>query len=190
MTDDPLTTLLQQADAVAGRSADAIADLPSRIRRLAARRHRRVRAVGAVTAGVFALSMAAVFNFSKVPADLPAPPLENVAEMRAEIARLQSEADMSTRVVRLTLAIREERARLAELKREFEQPDPVRAARAQLEETASVLVFQADTLYRTPALRSSAVRSYRRAIELFPTTQSARLARARLVAIEQNQGET
>jgi hypothetical protein len=119
----------------------------------------------------------------------PQPEVET-GEALAEIARLRAEGDLRIKVISRTLAIQQRELRLAQLEREAAQPDPLRVAQAQVEETASILVHHAERLHRTFDLQASAIDSYRRTIDLFPQTRSAQTARARLVELLAKQGDS
>jgi tetratricopeptide (TPR) repeat protein len=84
-------------------------------------------------------------------------------------------------------ADRQER-RLAALNAELASiPDPVREMDAQVDKTASLLIYQADRLYKELNQTESAVAQYKEVIQLFPKNRWADVARERLAEIEQRQ---
>jgi hypothetical protein len=202
MSTDPLEDMLRLADAAAGSPSPLPADLPGRVRHLAGRR-RPVR-IGGTAAVVCVATFLLLYSIpaprpdgrSGVVRVSPQPEVQNGEALAdaeralAAIARLRAEGDLRMEVARRTLAIQQRELRLARLEREAAQPDPLRLAQAQVEETASILVHHADRLHRTFDLQASAIDSYRRTIDLFPQTRSAQTARARLVELQAKQGDS
>ncbi len=203
MATDPLEKLLRRADALAGLPSALPADLPRRVRHLAERR-RRVRIAGSTAAAACLAAFLLLYGVSaprpdggdgvvQVTPQHEAQPGEALADaewVRAEIARLRAEGDLRLEIIRRTLAIQQQQARLADLERELAQPDPLRLAQARVEEAASILVHQADQLHRTLSSPEAAFASYRHTIELFPRTHSAQIARARLAELRAKQGDS
>jgi hypothetical protein len=68
-------------------------------------------------------------------------------------------------------------------------PEPTAAVDQQLEQAASLIVYQADRLRKEMNLPAEAIRSYRSAIELFPETRAAQAARARLDEMNASRGD-
>lgn len=194
MEGDPLKRILQEADAAAGTPPHVPEDLARRVPELAVRR-RRVR-FGLSAAAALALAVGAT-SLLWEPAGLPEPrngfeaPVvlkpgdrPDVADLRAEIERLGREADWRLAVARRTQEILEQMRRAEALRQQEPVPDPVAAARREVDRAAYVLVRQADRMCREMDLCDSAVVKYRRVVELFPDTPWATVARQRLGEIE------
>lgn len=174
MNHDKLDQLLRDADA-ADASPAIDASLAGRVR-ARAKRQRRIRGMGA---GVIATAAVVVFGWAMWP-DVPrspAPrfvqstqplvPITSVADLRAELTALSSEADRLTAEAEALWAAERPAYRA-----------PRRAAigvDVQVERAAFTMVYQAA---RMPA--SSAADVYRQVSQVFPDTPSAQVARQRL----------
>ena len=108
---------------------------------------------------------------------------EEAARLRDEIARLEAEAARAMAAVEL-LELRERHARVeARLAEVLRRPDPDRWVQAETERAAATLVAGGDRMVRELNLTESGAALYRRAIELFPETPGAEIARQRLARL-------
>src|SRR5690606_28656263 len=109
-------------------------------------------------------------------------------DVRREIARLRMEAEQRLRLIEAFRSQQSIRTRIAALEREVATPlpDPRAAARASLERAAQTLVAQGDRLLHELKLSRAARQRYRRAVELYPETPSAGVARWRLRRMDQS----
>jgi hypothetical protein len=107
----------------------------------------------------------------------------------ADLQRLRAGADLSAQVVKRTEASRRNRLRTIQIRRAELKPEPVSAVRAQMDGAAFLMVRHADRMYEELGLTASAIREYRRVLELFPDSRWARTARERLASLEQEQGD-
>ena len=185
MTGHTLEHLLRQVDQAAARPAPLPADLADRVIRQD-RRRRAAKLGGALVVLLAATGVAAVlFQAPGAPAApvrlTEAPP---AAPVPAEIDSEEAQVESRLVVVEHLLAREQQRRRLARAQAIIARPDPLERLDRQLEQTAFVIVAQADRKVRQWNLTSSAARDYRRVIELFPRTRWATVARARLIAIE------
>ncbi len=201
MDRDPLIDLLRAADRAAGRPPRMPNDLAARVRRAALVRERPRMGIGLVAASlVFAAGLIWVIQTARpiTPAKQGKTLAEartadfDEASLRTEIARLRAQAEAQLAVIDRLHANQKRRAQLAALRRPLtgtlrSYPRPVRD---ELENTAFVIVNHADQLRDELGLNDAAQRSYRRAIQLFPDSRWAEVARQRLNESEHTQGET
>ena len=182
MTGHTLEHLLRQVDQAAARPAPLPADLADRVIRQA-RRRRAAKLGGALVVLLAATGVAAVlFQAPGAPVRLTeAPP---AAPVPAEIDSTEAQVKSRLVVIEHLLAREKQRRRLARAQAIIARPDPLERLDRQLEQTALVIVAQADRKVRQWNLKGSAARDYRRVIELFPQTRWAAVARERLTAIE------
>ena len=77
------------------------------------------------------------------------------------------------------------RSRLEELEAKLARiPDPLEQMQRQADKTAFTLVYQANRMYGELNQKDSAIRTYKRVIELFPQSKWADVARRRLLEIQ------
>jgi hypothetical protein len=197
MSDELLRRLLQQADATAGPPPRIGDHLAARVRGRVLRRRRVAFRLSAAAAIVLAAGVTVLMSYSPTRrgplAGAGIARSEPVAtphgDVRAELARLDREAEIRIAVARRTAEILTQR-RLAE-SRTLQQPaiaDPVADAQREVEQAAYTLVSQADRMCRDMNLCATAVVNYQRVVELFPETPWATVARQRLEEIK-NKGE-
>ena len=104
---------------------------------------------------------------------------EDVARLRAEIARLGAQAEKTRQTVGQLLGAQRRWELASETQRERETLNPWELARIEVEKTAFLLVDFADER-ATGAEGEFPADAYRRVIELFPDTNAARKARGKL----------
>ncbi len=125
------------------------------------------------------------------PDPRPMPPRLSAADLqrlRAEIAALDAEAEQRLRRVRQMTRRQLLHDRLYEVLSETQPPDPLEAARIQIETTALLLVDHAE--YRAAAAGSDATAAqYRQVLELFPHAAAAKVAQERLDQLSIEKGD-
>lgn len=210
MPHDPIADLLREADRATGPAPTAPADLADRVRRLERRQH-KLRVVGSSIAALLVLSVGTVALVSSLSgeaavrdanlaavtddASSEAPPemtdetTPDVARPEADIAQLRAEIIATLALTKELADQQAQQRRLIELRRTLSQPDPVEQVRQQVDKAAFIIVYQADRMYRELNLSESAVDSYKQAIELFPDSRWAKVARDRLAEIEKAKGD-
>jgi tetratricopeptide (TPR) repeat protein len=182
VNEDQIRRLLREADAKAGDptfSRVAVAGIRRRLHR-----NRLIRlAVPAAAAAVVAV--AAALSAICLQTGSPPEPPQRIASLEEQIRQLQAQTDATLKLVREVLEKDRQDRRLAALEAELASiPDPVKEMDRQVDETAFILVYQADKLYKELNQTDSAVQAYREVIQLFPTNQWANVARERLSQIE------
>ena len=198
MSPEPIEDLLRDADRAAGRPPDGPADLAGRVLRTV-RRRRRIRNGVRAGAVVSVLAIATVLFVTRPDLDRASiqPPAialrpdgeDQIARLRAEIARLGAEADAAAALAKRMSDLKQRHARLGALRRKLRQPDPLEQARREVGRTPFIIVYQADRMYRELELHASAAKAYRRAIDLFPDSPWAQVARGRLSEMENSEGD-
>ena len=149
------------------------------------RRPALLRRAGA--GGALALAAVAMLVFG-TPRPRPAGDAKQAgadeAALRAEIARLEARADARLAEARHLLAIAAARHRRDECLRQLARLDTAERIARQAEETAFIIVYDADRLREQPGRIQSAVAGYREAVRLFPQTKWGEVARKRLAQID------
>ena len=149
------------------------------------RRPTLLRRAGA--GGALALAAVAMLVFG-TPRPRPAGDAKQAgadeAALRAEIARLEARADARLAEARHLLAIAAARHRRDECLRQLARLDTAERIARQAEETAFIIVYDADRLREQPGRIQSAVAGYREAVRLFPQTKWGEVARKRLAQID------
>ena len=182
MSDQRIEKLLQQADRTAGRPARVRVDIAD-IRRRANRR-RLVNVAGPVATA--AVLMIALGIWSITLRTTPTTPEQDkIASLENQVKQLQARSDAAMSLIREVLEQERRQQRLDKLEAELASiPNPLEEMQKQVDKTASMLVYQADRLYRELNQTHSAVEAYSRVIRLFPENQWAQVARQRLKEIE------
>ena len=200
---DPLAELLRRADA-ASPPPPFGDDLAGRVR-VRFRRRRQVRRVAGASAFgfVFLIAMFAIVRFASRP--VPAPQLTAVTPLPttlrtspvvvevqdpkvlvAEMRRARAEADARLAFTKRVLAAERHRFNMARLNEANHVPEPLRIQRIAMlrDEAALTLIGQAEGLKTRAQSPLDALATYRRAMELFPDTPAAAVARQRLSELE------
>lgn len=183
MTDERIKDLLQKADRMSPAFGGLPADLTMKVRRRAGQR--RIRHI----ATPFALAAVALITFGifhmTTKSSETASSQNRIASLEIELQQLQARTSATLQLLREVLERQENRRHLAELEARLASiDDPLEEVRSQKEETAFILVYQADRMYQELGLQESAVETYKRTVELFPSTRSAEVARKRLSEIQ------
>ena len=105
------------------------------------------------------------------------------AALRAEITRLEVRADARIAEARHLLAIAAARRRRDEHLRRLARLDAAERIAREAEETAFIIVYDADRLREQPGRTQSAIAGYREAVRLFPQTKWGEVARKKLAQI-------
>jgi len=182
MREDKIPSLLRDADRTAGPPNPVSVDF-SAIRRRA-RQRRLVRSVVPLAAAAVVLVALSIWT-AVIRTDRAAGEQEKIAALENEVRVLQARTDAALKLIRQMVENEQRQRRLDQLQAELTSiPDPLEEVQKQVETTAFIMVYQADRMYRELDQRDSAIRAYRRTIELFPQTESAEAARQRLKQIE------
>lgn len=187
MARDTLGQLLQQADAAAP-APPILAELPVRVRRRASRR-RRVEAVAAAIGLILLPLLALILIDHPDAAPAPALPLATTVPAprrptpptRDDLARLEMQASLHELTAAHLMSAP------AAAPDSVGQSDPTSPAagsvlaglREHRDRAALILVYEADRAVREKRT-DRALAAYRRAIDLFPKTYGADVARQRL----------
>ncbi|MDT8300067.1 MAG: hypothetical protein RQ760_01195 [Sedimentisphaerales bacterium] len=183
MTEDKIKNLLQEADRMAGLPGPVSANLSAIVRRRAHRRHLRISITAPLAAAAVILIAVGILNFSFRTNEQTKDP-EKLVLLEKQFEQLQAKTDAAVNLIQEMLVAEQKQLSLNELEAQLASiPDPLEVIQRQVDKTASILVFQADRLYRTNRT-DSAVETYNRVIELFPKTIQAQQARQRLSEIE------
>ena len=183
MTEDKIKNLLQEADRKAGLPGAVSANLSAIVRRRAHRRHLRISITAPLAAAAVILIAVGISNFTfRTPEKTNDQAKIDLLEKQFE--QLQAKTDAAVSLIQEMLVAEQKQHSLNELEAQLASiPDPLEEIQKQVDKTASILVFQADRLYRVNRT-DSAVETYNRVIELFPKTIQAQKARQRLSEIE------
>jgi len=184
MTEDKIKNLLQEADRMAGFPCPVSANLSAIIRRRAHRRHLRVSLTAPLAAAAVILIAVGIWNFT-IRTTEETKDQEKIVLLEKQFEQLQVKTDAAINLIQEMLVAEEKQHSLVELEAQLASiPDPLEVIQRQVDKTASILVYQADRLYRELNRTDSAVQTYNRVIELFPNTNQAQKARQRLSEIE------
>ncbi len=188
MREDQIESLLRDADRAAGQPSPVSVEVFA-IRRRA--RQRRVATLAVPVAAAAVVLIALSVWTAVIRTDRAAPEQEEIASLEAQVEQLQARADATLKLIQEIVENERRQRLLDQLQAELTSiPDPVQEVQKQVEQTAFIIVYQADRMYRELNQTDSAIRAYRRAIELFPQTESAEMARQRLSEIERNKPKT
>jgi tetratricopeptide (TPR) repeat protein len=189
VNDQQIRTLLQKADQAAGPPVYRRPTASGIRRRL--RQGRLIRiSTPALAAAVVLVATGVGVICLRTPEPQPKPPSEpqRIASLETQVKQLQAQTDATLKLVREVLERDRQERRLAALNAELASiPDPMREMDAQVDETAFLLIYQADRLYKELNQTESAVAQYKEVIQLFPKNRWADVARERLAEIEQHQ---
>jgi len=211
-TDEKLKKILLETDQAVGK-AQVLPGLAQRVRKKAARGRNVKIAVSTAAAAVLVVAIGAgLMNSTPVNQDVgpeqvmeesgldsqmagmahPTSPQEvadndqqQVARLQAEIALLREEINARMAIVEGMIARQEQRNTLAKLKQRLAAAgDPMEKIQQQRERAAYTTVSTANYKYDKLDLKESAIKDYKRAIELFPKTIWAEQARKKLAEIQ------
>ena len=185
MTEDNVKNLLQKTDEMAGVPAPVSINI-STIRRRANRRRIVSIAIPLASAAVILI---AVGLWGLVAGNVKTTnPQEKIALLEMQIKQLKAGTDATFNLIQEVLEDERRQRRLDELQAQLASiANPLEEIQKQVDDTAFILVYQADRMYRELNLTDSAVQVYRRVIEFFPENQWAEVARKRLSEIQNNQ---
>ena len=183
MTEDKIKNLLQEADHMAGLPGPVSANLSAIVRRRAHRRHLRISITAPLAAAAVILIAVGISNFTFRTTE-KTKDQEKIVLLEKQFEQLQAKTDAAVNLIQEILVAEQKQHSLVELEAQLASiPDPLEVIQRQVDKTASILVFQADRLYRVNRT-DSAIETYNRVIELFPKTIQAQKARQRLLEIE------
>ena len=183
MTEDKIKNLLQEADRMAGLPGAVSANLSAIVRRRAHRRHLRISITAPLAAAAVILIAVGISNFTFRTTE-KTNDQEKIVLLEKQFEQLQAKTNAAVSLIQEMLIAEQKQHSLSELEAQLASiPDPLDEIQRQVDKTASILVFQADRLYRSQRT-DSAVETYNRVIELFPKTIQAQKARQRLSEIE------
>jgi tetratricopeptide (TPR) repeat protein len=183
MTEDKIKNLLQEADRMAGLPGAVSANLSAVVRRRAHRRHLRISLTVPLAAAAVILIAAGIWNVA-IRTTEKTKDQEKIVLLEKQFEQLQAKTDAAINLIQEMLVAEQKQHSLSELEAQLASiPDPLEVIQKQVDKTASILVFQADRLYRVNR-KDSAIETYNRVIELFPRTIQAQKARQRLLEIE------
>jgi len=185
MTEDNVKNLLQKADEMADRPTPVYINI-SAMRRRANRR--RIISI-AIPLASSAVILIAVGLWGLVARNVKTTnPQEKIASLEMQIKQLKARTDATFNLIQEVLESERRQRRLDELQAQLTSiPDPLEEIQKQVDDTAFILVYQADRMYRELNLKDSAIQAYKRVIELFPENQWAEVARKRLSEIQNSQ---
>ena len=189
MSPDRLSELLRQADAEVGKSPP-LADLVGHVvRRHQGRRRRLQLAQSAAAILVMAVTLSVMlktFDRMRTAAQSGAATraLVEGRDRAAESGHEWADADVRLALARRVAEIQRRDERMAVLQAELRRPDPRQVVRQEVDLAATVLVQQADHLYRDLGLKKPAAENYRQVVRLFPDTAPAAVARERLKQLD------
>ncbi|MBC8471451.1 MAG: hypothetical protein H8D56_18475 [Planctomycetes bacterium] len=184
MTEDQIKQLLQEADRIAGLPGPVSANLSAIVRRRAHRRHLRISITAPLAAAAVILIAVGISNFTFRPTE-KTKDQEKIVLLEKQFEQLQAKTDAAINLIQEMLVAEQKQHSLNELEVQLASiPDPLEEIQRQVDKTASILIYQADRLYRELNRTDSAVETYNRVIELFPKTNQAQKARQRLLEIE------
>ncbi len=185
MNEEQIKSLFQRADAVA--EGPVFGDISAAGMRRRVRRRRVIRMGGSLAAAAavtLTVVLATLCTRTKVPSSEP----QRIASLEEQVEQLQARTDATLKLVQEVLEKDRRQRRLAALEAELASiPDPVRQIEQQVDQTAFLLIYQADRLYKELNQTESAVAAYKELIQLFPDNRWADVARERLSQIEQRQ---
>lgn len=178
MTNDPLKHLLQHADSAPPLAGGS--NIVSYVKRRA-KRNERITSAATVAVLLIGFGLAASYVLTpRMAHNRPVVLKPDPAVAKAEIERLNAEANrhaqIADRLMQLEVASAPSDA--ADVQRDLQR---------QRDEAALSLIYQAETLAPVPAQRPAAVALYQKAIDLFPQTHWASVAKQRIEALQSTQ---
>ena len=183
MREDKIKNLLQKADQTARGALPISENLASVVRRRAGRKQTVNLAARIVAAAVVVIALG-IWSFNaKKTRDR-----QRIVALEIQVKQLKAQTDATLNLIREVLDEERKQRRLNELQAQLARyPDPLEEIQKQVDKTAFILVYQANRMYRELDQQDSAIKAYKRVIELFPQSQWAEEARQRLSEIKNNQ---
>jgi tetratricopeptide (TPR) repeat protein len=189
MTEDRIKDLLQEADRIAGVPEQASVDTGI-IRHRAHKRYLARKIVFFTAAAAAIILTISVWTLS-VRTTKPIGDNDGLVRLQAQVKYLQARTDATLKLVQEMLQKEQKQRELEALQAQLESiGDPREEISQQVERTALILVFQADRMYRELGQKNSAIQAYSRVIELFPQSRWAKVARQRLLDIQNAENVT
>ena len=184
MTEDKIKDLLQEADRMAGLPRPVSANLSTIVKHRAHRRHALVSLIAPLAAAAVILIAAGIWNLA-IKTSERAKDQEKIVSLEKQLEQLQAKTDAAINLIQEVLIAEQKKQSLGELEAQLASiPDPLEKIQRQVDETASILVYQADRLYSELNRTDSAIETYYRVIKLSPKSRWAHKARQRLLEIE------
>lgn len=185
MTEEKIKNLLQKADQAAPGPTLICSRLTAAVRRRANRR-RFINITAPIAAAAMLLIAFGTWHLT-TRNDQTSQDRSKITALQTEIKELHARTDATLKLIQEVLENQRRQRRLDELQAQLASiPKPLEEIRKQVDKTAFILVYQADRMYRELNQKNSAIRAYNRVIELFPQTQSAKVAEQRLSEIQNN----
>jgi hypothetical protein len=163
------------------------------LRRALARKRRRRAFMGAASLLLVAALASARWLQLDPPVSQPAAEiadagLEPLSE--EELQTLSAEARFHEQTARRLAALADRELTIDDARRLAAEQEPDELVREQLERVAYRLILEADALRAAMQPVREIVTLYRKVLQLFPTTNSAGIARERLAEFDASQGES
>jgi len=186
MTEDKLQNLLRDTDDSFAANPPDTQKLVRSVRSRAVRRKYLKTSLSFAAAACLVIALCfALPTFEKVKKPLSP---QQLATLKQDIKRLNATADATLKLVTEVIERQNRLENLQKLNAQLASyGDPLQEIKDKIDETAFVLVYNADRLYNELDRKDQAVESYKRVIEFFPDTTSAELARQRLSEIQKNE---
>jgi len=113
---------------------------------------------------------------------------QQIGSMQQQIQQLAQQTEATLKLVDEILAQQKQQDKLAALNCQLAAyTDSSESVQTEVNEAASILMFQADQLMKQSDRKDAAIEGYRRIIEYFPQTTAAQAAQQRLQQIQQTQ---
>jgi hypothetical protein len=183
MQEDKIKDLLQRTDRLRSGPVIDSNHLIAVVRNRA--HHRRIRNIAAPTITAVLLLIAVglwplMYGTGEIAKDA-----DTIATLENQILHLQARTDTVVNFVREVLEKEKKQDLLDQLNAQLASiPDPIEEVQKQVDKTAFGIVYMADYMYRELNLKSDAVEQYNHVIKLFPENRWAKMAKQRLIEIE------
>ena len=182
---DPLQRLLEQADAALAptrgetpRPEAIVCSVQRRLKRR--RRWRRGSSVAVIALATLGLGALFWSGANRSPASSQ----EQLDQLVAERDQIRSEIEASHRRIESLHRIELLEQQLQEIRIEFTLNSPQQRFQRELDQTARIILNQADRKHRDLGLSASAADDYQSIIDIFPDTPWAQLAHNRIADIQ------
>ena len=182
MKKEQIKNLLQQADQLIPNPDIDSVNLIGKIRRRAILR-RTIRKTIPIAAAAMILIAFSIWTVA-IKQTQTTQKQEQIASLEAKVQQLQTRTDAMLNLISDVLDREQKQLRLTEARaRLADMADPLEEVHRQIDKTAFILLYQADRRYNQLNLKDSAIQTYKRVLELFPQTESAKTAKQRLQKI-------